>query len=92
MAIGKFFFEECDQGYSVSGLSDDGIRVWIYDVNQLGQPRPFAIVGSWERQRITTFEEQVGIPEGWYVVDVEYFEASGGAYLEMEWECGSNAY
>ncbi len=63
--------------YRFSYRSDDGIRIWVGDT---------LVVDDWrDRQATWSFVDHV-ISQGTHRVRVEYYEHTGGAAIQVEWE------
>ncbi len=68
---------------AISTVSDDGVRVWVG--NQL-------VIDNWTPHGPTTNTAALNLVAGQrYAVTVEYFEASGGASLRLQWQTPGSA-
>ena len=63
--------------YRVSARADDGVRV-IID----GQP----VIDQWRITAPTDYTAEVTLGTGWHLIAVEYFEASQGAELKVDFQ------
>ncbi|WP_223066920.1 glycosyl hydrolase [Paenibacillus caui] len=69
--------------YTISTLSDDGIRVWI-DGN--------LIIDSWFRQSWVERKGKIDLSAGQlYDIKVEYYEARGDSMVKLMWESPSQS-
>ncbi len=67
--------------YTITARSDDGVRVYIDGVE---------VVMSWRDQAPTDSSGTIGFESGrLYDIEVEYFENSGGASMQLFWESPS---
>jgi hypothetical protein len=57
--------------------SDDGVRVWVDGVLQLDK---------WFAQAPTTYTFDVTLNAGTHTLKAEYYEATGGAVLQLSWQ------
>lgn len=58
-------------------LVDDGVRLWVD--NQL-------IVDQWRDSSPTTYTAEAKLAEGTHQVRIEYYERSGGAQIDLNWQ------
>jgi hypothetical protein len=63
--------------YRFSVRADDGVRVWIN-----GQP----VIDQWHDSKSQTYTADVPLAKGTHSIKVEYYERSGGALIEFNWQ------
>ena len=71
---GKFIFAAGE--YTFHTLADDGVRLKID-----GQ----VVIQGWKNQAPTNYYATVSITAGEHTIEVEYYEATGGARLKLDW-------
>jgi hypothetical protein len=57
--------------------ADDGVRLWV--AGRL-------LIDQWRTQPETDFSAEIRLPGGATLVQLEYFEAGGGARIRLNWE------
>jgi hypothetical protein len=62
--------------YQFTAIMDDGMRVWVDD--QL-------VIDSWYDSQVHTVQANVYLTGGNHDVQVEYYQASGGAIARLDW-------
>jgi hypothetical protein len=62
--------------YRFTVTSDDGCRLYVD-----GQP----IFDKWFDQAPTTYEKEVSLSAGYHTIEMEYYEAGGGAVASLSW-------
>lgn len=62
--------------YRFTAVSDDGIRVWVNN-----QP----VINAWDEHAARTDTGDITLSAGTIPVRVEYFEATGGAEVRLNW-------
>ena len=63
--------------YRFSYRSDDGIRIWVGDIQ---------VVDDWRDRQAAWSSVDLFIPRGTYRVRVEHYEHSGAAAIQVAWE------
>lgn len=71
---GKFWFEAGDYGFTTQ--SDDGVRVWVNDLNPINK--------WWDGWSTETGSIQRIMP-GYHTVRIEYYEKAGDASIKVWW-------
>jgi hypothetical protein len=66
-----------DGTYRFYALVDDGVRLWID-----GQP----VIDQWHDSGPTTYTADVHLTQGQHTLLMEYFEHTGNAVAQLEWE------
>lgn len=66
--------------YRFNVTSDDGVRVWIN--NQL-------IIDGWYDHSAQAFSGDINLPSGLVPIRVEYYDATGGAQVQLSWQTTS---
>ncbi len=62
--------------YRFTATSDDGVRVWVN-----GQ----LVVNGWSDHQPQTFTGEIDLPNGFASLQVDYYEATGGAQVQVSW-------
>ncbi|WP_420643347.1 PA14 domain-containing protein [Candidatus Leptofilum sp.] len=62
--------------YRFTATADDGVRMWVN-----GQ----LIINGWKDQVPTTYSGEIDLPGGSTPLQVEYYEATGGAQVQVSW-------
>ena len=62
--------------YRFTATSDDGVRMWVN-----GQ----LVVNGWSDHIPQTFSGEIDLPNGNVPLQVEYYEATGGAQVQVSW-------
>ncbi|MGY1620024.1 PA14 domain-containing protein [Geodermatophilus sp. SYSU D00691] len=76
---GTFSFPSAGE-YTFRALSDDGIRVWVDGT---------LLIDQWRDQGRTWFSGTRTLTAGSHSVRVEWYEASGGAVVSLDWTGGT---
>ncbi len=63
--------------YRFSVRADDGVRVWVN-----GQP----VIDQWHDSKSQIYTADVPLAKGAHSIKVEYYERSGGALIEFNWQ------
>ncbi len=67
--------------YRFTATSDDGVRVWVN--NQV-------VIDGWYDHQPQTFMGEIDLPSGLIPIRVEYYDATGGAQVQLAWTTISN--
>lgn len=62
--------------YTFTLTSDDGSRLWVDNT---------LLIDQWRLQEVTSRTAKINLSPGRHVIRVDYFEADGGAYLDLTW-------
>lgn len=62
--------------YRFTATSDDGVRMWVN-----GQ----LVINGWNDHQPQTFSGEIDLPNGSVPLQVEYYESTGGARVEVSW-------
>ncbi len=71
---GRFYFNAGDHTFTAT--ADDGIRVRIDGIT---------ILDDWRDGQSTVSNRFYNIGEGWHLIEVEYYERGGVAFLDVRW-------
>lgn len=62
--------------YRFTAISDDGVRMWVN-----GQ----LVIDGWNDHQPQSFSGAIDLPNGFASLQVEYYEAVGGAQIQVSW-------
>ena len=70
--------------YTLSTTTDDGVRLWINET---------LLIDHWVAQSPTTWTNTIALQAGLlYTVEMDYFQAQGGAIAQLAWNSPSTAF
>jgi hypothetical protein len=63
--------------YRFSLSADDGVRLWVGD---------HLVVDEWAQSQARSYEPSLQIENGYHCVQLEYYDSSGPAAIQLGWE------